>query len=120
MKKASIDILIAKLFIADHNHSNSTEDIEMTEVNSNGRAIDEDLYSRQLYVLGHEAMRRMATSNVLISGLGGLGVEIAKNVILGGVKSVTLHDSTVCQVGVFSPLSHEGFSPCSLYLLFLA
>ncbi|KAL4623620.1 ubiquitin-like modifier-activating enzyme 1 [Arapaima gigas] len=44
------------------------------------------------YVLGHDAMKRMQSSNVLISGLRGLGVEIAKNVILGGVKSVTLHD----------------------------
>ncbi|KAJ8981692.1 hypothetical protein NQ317_003413 [Molorchus minor] len=63
---------------------------------SNTTDIDEGLYSRQLYVLGHDAMRRMATSDVLISGLGGLGVEIAKNVILGGVKSVTLHDENVC------------------------
>lgn len=54
--------------------------------------IDEGLYSRQLYVLGHEAMRKMAHSNVLISGMRGLGVEIAKNVVLGGVKSVTIHD----------------------------
>ncbi|XP_062456882.1 LOW QUALITY PROTEIN: ubiquitin-like modifier-activating enzyme 1, partial [Rhea pennata] len=54
--------------------------------------IDEGLYSRQLYVLGHEAMKRMQTSNVLVSGLRGLGVEIAKNLVLGGVKSVTLHD----------------------------
>jgi ubiquitin-activating enzyme E1 len=60
--------------------------------NHQGGDIDESLYSRQLYVLGHEAMRRMATSSVLISGIGGLGVEIAKNVILAGVKSVTLHD----------------------------
>lgn len=60
--------------------------------------IDEGLYSRQLYVLGHDAMRRMASSDVLISGLGGLGVEIAKNVILGGVKSVTLHDKTLCSI----------------------
>ncbi len=37
-------------------------------------------------------MRKMQTSNILICGLGGLGVEIAKNVILAGVKSVTLHD----------------------------
>lgn len=43
-------------------------------------------------MLGHDAMRRMAHSNVLISGMGGLGVEIAKNVVLGGVKSVTIHD----------------------------
>uniref|UniRef100_A0A4W3JZY6 E1 ubiquitin-activating enzyme n=1 Tax=Callorhinchus milii TaxID=7868 RepID=A0A4W3JZY6_CALMI len=45
-----------------------------------------------LYVLGLDAMKRMKTSNVLISGMGGLGVEIAKNVILAGVKSVTIHD----------------------------
>ena len=64
-------------------------------VNGNGvqsDEIDEGLYSRQLYVLGEEAMRRMAKSNVLISGMGGLGVEIAKNVVLAGVKSVTIHD----------------------------
>ncbi|EAA26907.2 putative ubiquitin-protein ligase [Neurospora crassa] len=54
--------------------------------------IDESLYSRQLYVLGHEAMKRMSASNVLIVGLKGLGVEIAKNVALAGVKSLTLHD----------------------------
>ena len=61
---------------------------------SNGDGgIDEGLYSRQLYVLGHQAMKKMANSNVLICGLQGLGAEIAKNVILGGVKSVTLHDT---------------------------
>lgn len=78
--------------------------------------IDEALYSRQLYVLGHEAMRKMGSSSVLIVGLDGLGVEIgnkpthicpfsifhmifdssssllAKNVILAGVKVVTLFD----------------------------
>ncbi|XP_075977799.1 ubiquitin-like activating enzyme 1 [Anticarsia gemmatalis] len=64
--------------------------------------IDESLYSRQLYVLGHDAMRRMASSDVLISGLGGLGVEVAKNVILGGVKSVTLHDERNCTIADLS------------------
>jgi ubiquitin-activating enzyme E1 len=38
--------------------------------------IDESLYSRQLYVLGHEAMKRMSSSHVLIAGLRGLGAEI--------------------------------------------
>jgi ubiquitin-activating enzyme E1 len=61
--------------------------------NSNGNSMDEGLYSRQLYVLGHEAMRRMQASNVLICGMSGLGVEIAKNVILAGVKSVTIQDT---------------------------
>ncbi|KAI0347162.1 ubiquitin activating enzyme [Trametopsis cervina] len=61
-------------------------------------AIDEGLYSRQLYVLGHEAMKRMAVSNVLIVGLKGLGVEIAKNIILAGVKSVTVYDPEPVEV----------------------
>ena len=50
------------------------------ETDSNGvtqnGGIDESLYSRQLYVMGHEAMRRMGESNVLLVGLTGLGVEI--------------------------------------------
>ena len=46
----------------------------------------------EVYCLGKEAMERMGRASVLISGLGGLGIEIAKNVILSGVKSVTFHD----------------------------
>ena len=34
--------------------------------------------SRQRYVLGDSAMKQMAHSNVFLSGLGGLGVEIGK------------------------------------------
>lgn len=54
--------------------------------------IDESLYSRQLYVLGKEAMLKMQNSNVLIIGAKGLGIEIAKNVALAGVKSLALYD----------------------------
>lgn len=54
--------------------------------------IDESLYSRQLYVLGKEAMLKMQHANVLVIGLKGLGVEIAKNIALAGVKSLTLFD----------------------------
>ncbi|KAL7995721.1 putative ubiquitin/SUMO-activating enzyme E1, ubiquitin-activating enzyme E1 [Plasmopara halstedii] len=61
---------------------------------SGAMPIDEGLYSRQLYVMGREAQLRMGSSDVLIVGLDGLGVEIAKNVILAGVKSVTVHDDT--------------------------
>ncbi|KAI1339501.1 hypothetical protein F5Y15DRAFT_382737 [Xylariaceae sp. FL0016] len=64
--------------------------------------IDESLYSRQLYVLGHEAMKRMSASNVLIVGLKGLGVEIAKNIALAGVKSLTLYDPTPTAIGDLS------------------
>ncbi|GMF03705.1 unnamed protein product [[Candida] boidinii] len=60
-----------------------------------GGKIDESLYSRQLYVLGKDAMLKMASSNVLVIGLKGLGVEIAKNIALAGVKSLTIYDPTI-------------------------
>ncbi|CAD6890696.1 unnamed protein product [Tilletia laevis] len=60
--------------------------------------IDEGLYSRQLYVLGHDAMKRMAASNVLVVGMKGLGVEVAKNIALAGVKSLTIYDPSPIEV----------------------
>lgn len=69
----------------------NVEKLKQAQEQGNGE-IDESLYSRQLYVLGHEAMKRMGSSNVLVVGLRGLGVEIAKNIALAGVKSLTLWD----------------------------
>ncbi|BFY97150.1 hypothetical protein BsWGS_00190 [Bradybaena similaris] len=63
--------------------------------------IDDSLYSRQRYVLGDSAMRRMANSSVLIYGMGGLGIEIAKNVVLAGVKSLTVQDPRTSSVQDF-------------------
>jgi hypothetical protein len=40
--------------------------------------IDESLYSRQQIMLGSEAMKKMAVSNVFISGFGGVGLEAGK------------------------------------------
>ncbi len=48
----------------------------MSSNNSQPITIDEDLYNRSLYVLGHEALQKMAQANIFISGIGGLGVEI--------------------------------------------
>ena len=42
-------------------------------------------------------MANMMNSRVLVSGLSGLGVEIAKNVILAGVKSFVVHDTAVVE-----------------------
>ena len=47
-------------------------------------------------------MKKMAKSAVLISGMKGLGLEIAKNIILGGVKSVTLHDTDNAEIADLS------------------
>ncbi|XP_011363035.1 ubiquitin-like modifier-activating enzyme 7 isoform X2 [Pteropus vampyrus] len=44
------------------------------------------------YVLGLPAMQRLQEAKVLLSGLQGLGAEVAKNLVLMGVGSLTLHD----------------------------
>lgn len=54
--------------------------------------IDESLYSRQLYVIGKEAMEKMMNSKILIIGLDGLGQEVVKNICLAGVSQVSIYD----------------------------
>ena len=56
------------------------------------KEINDDLYSRQIGTFGMETMRKLVQLKVLIIGMRGLGVEIAKNIILSGPKSVTIYD----------------------------
>lgn len=63
-----------------------------SNLNIKKQEIDESLYSRTLYVLGHDTMKKMASSKVLIIGLSGLGLEIAKNIVLSGVNNVVFSD----------------------------
>lgn len=86
-------------------HSNGLP-IRAEQLKAGNGEIDESLYSRQLYVLGREAMTRMAASNILIVGMRGLGVEIAKNIALAGVKSLSLFDSKPAAI---SDLSSQFF-----------
>ncbi|KAL7068059.1 ubiquitin-activating enzyme E1 family protein [Cryptosporidium serpentis] len=58
--------------------------------------IDTNLYSRQIGTLGLEAMGKLIQLRVLIIGLRGLGIEIAKNIVLAGPKSVTIVDDQIC------------------------
>ncbi|CAF4141138.1 unnamed protein product, partial [Rotaria sp. Silwood2] len=64
-----------------------------TQIRSNDEDIDDQLYNRQRYVLGDDAMKRLRKHHVLIIHAGGLGIEIAKNIVLAGVQSVTLQDT---------------------------
>lgn len=64
-------------------------------VEKNGIELTEDeaeLYDRQIRLWGLESQKRIRGARILISGLNGLGAEIAKNIILSGVKSVALLD----------------------------
>ncbi|KAL7722665.1 E1 ubiquitin-activating enzyme [Entamoeba marina] len=55
--------------------------------------IDEGVLNRQLFTIGKEAQMKLMSTRVLISGLNGMGSEIAKNIILMSVKSVGLLDN---------------------------
>lgn len=50
------------------------------------------LYDRQIRLWGLDAQKRLRASRVLLVGLSGLGAEICKNIVLCGVKSLTLLD----------------------------
>ena len=51
------------------------------------------LYSRQIGTYGEEMMQKIESLKILIIGLGGLGIETSKNIILSGVEKVLLFDS---------------------------
>ena len=59
--------------------------------------IDESLYSRQILALGHDVMSNLSCASVLITcceNFSGLGVEVAKCIILSGINKVTIHSNT--------------------------
>uniref|UniRef100_A0A7S1Z3V9 E1 ubiquitin-activating enzyme n=2 Tax=Ditylum brightwellii TaxID=49249 RepID=A0A7S1Z3V9_9STRA len=85
----------SSISIKEEDQSREDNNVRMIRNNEDRTAdveVDEKLYSRQLYVMGHDAHRKLMSSNVLVIGLSGLGVEIAKNCILAGVSEITLCD----------------------------
>ena len=62
------------------------------EINLNDDKV-KDRWSRYIGAMGMEAVRRQANSTILIYGAGGLGVEIAKNLVLSGCKELVLQDN---------------------------
>lgn len=72
----------------------------MTGAEANGSAsshgVDTNLYSRQIGTFGIETMGKLIQMRVLLQGMRGTGVEIAKNLVLAGPKAVVVHDPAVC------------------------
>ena len=62
------------------------------------QGIDTNLYSRQIGTFGMETMVKLITMDAFISGMRGLGLETAKNLILAGPKSVTIHDDGATEI----------------------
>ena len=53
---------------------------------------DEQMYSRQIVLLGLETMEKISKLSILIIGQRGLGIEIAKNIIVSGPLKVSIFD----------------------------
>eukprot|EP00667_Euglena_gracilis_P014625 EG_transcript_15160 len=60
-------------------------------------AEEQTRYDRQIRLWGHEAQRRMRESRVLVVNLGGLAVEVVKNLVLAGIGAVHVLDSHAAQ-----------------------
>jgi len=45
---------------------------------------ESNLYDRQIRLWGVEAQKRLNNARILIIGMGGLGAEVSKNIILEG------------------------------------
>lgn len=54
-----------------------------------------DRWSRYIGAMGVDAVTKQAHARVLVFGLGGLGAEISKNIVLAGLKELTLCDPAV-------------------------
>ncbi|CAG9314272.1 unnamed protein product [Blepharisma stoltei] len=55
----------------------------------------DNLYSRSIAAIGMATQKKLFTLRVLVSGLRGVGLEVAKNLILAGLHTVTLHDDAI-------------------------
>ena len=60
--------------------------------------INSDLYSRQIFTYGIELMKQIFDLKILIVGLRGLGIEIAKNLILTGLNEICITDNNICKI----------------------
>lgn len=50
----------------------------------------QDRWSRYIGAMGIEAVKKQAESSVLLVGIKPLGLEIAKNLVLSGLKKLTI------------------------------
>jgi ubiquitin-like 1-activating enzyme E1 A len=70
----------------------SRESIKMSSDQNNLTDDEKRLYDRSIRLWGLEAQQRIRSASILLVGLSGLNAEVAKNVVLAGVKRVVVLD----------------------------
>lgn len=53
------------------------------------------LYDRQIRLWGVDAQRSLRSANVFVKGIGPLGAEICKNIVLSGVNTLAVQDTRI-------------------------
>ena len=61
-------------------------------------SIDHDKWSRQIRTYGLEITKILSKLKILVVGLSGYGVEIAKNIILSNPNQVSIFDDKICKI----------------------
>lgn len=76
--------------------SNGHNGDHVTTTAGSGLSADEiALYDRQIRLWGAQAQERIRSANILLVSLRALGTEIAKNLTLAGISSLTIIDDEV-------------------------
>lgn len=95
-----MNVGVAKFEDIDVNYDEEVKDDDETaSTQQSGDAIDinddkvKDRWSRYIGAMGIDAVAKQSKCSLFLAGLGPLGVEIAKNIVMSGIKRLTLHDS---------------------------
>jgi len=98
--------VMEKKGVVSSSSSNCAEEESLT--------VDEaEIYDRQIRLWGLEAQNRLRNSSVLVAGLSGLGAEVTKNLMLAGLKSLTLLDhNPTSEEDRFSQFLCDSTKPC--------
>lgn len=79
----------AKLDLIDMSYAPVKESTEQMKIDIDDEGV-KDRWSRYIGTMGIEAVAKQAEAVVYIDQLGGLGIEIAKNIVLAGCKELIL------------------------------
>lgn len=60
----------------------------------------QDRWSRYIGAMGIQAVKKQSESKVILVGIKPLGLEIAKNLVLSGLKQLCIVDSGNYELGV--------------------
>ena len=73
----------------EEEHKEGTLDVDDEKV--------KDRWSRYIGAMGVDAVAKQAAATVMVCGAGGVGIEIAKNIVLAGCKTFYLWDDQKTQ-----------------------